>query len=1227
MLNRLVKFELSYHAKQIAFWVVMFVMSFYGGFIALAPDIFGSGLAGSRLKANGAQMIAGGLANAALPVIFFGGVFTVTGILRDKTSKMLEIVHATPISTRDMTLSRMIGIFTIICISLFVFLIAQFLGQFSPTLDKEILGPINPLYYLQPFMLITVINALFVTAFFTLIAGLTQNRMLVLVSAIGLFFFSIMVGVLDILDAPKWFQAVADPFGSIAYNLDTEFWGPNDRNTKLLPLTGYLGLNRLVWTIISLGTLALVFGRFKRGLITGKTKLRHTSNMVATGEAYSGVITTTGIRADFAALWTRFKFEYFTTVKSIPFLILASLAAALFAFIIIITVFFSPQKLIPTSLNMVSIAFNPITFTPIMILIIAFFAGEITFHDRGAKFDELLDSTNVSNWPLLTSKWLSLMGVVTTICVLAMLIAMAVQVITNSPPIDFGLYLRATFLNRLPEYLLFAALAMTVQSFVPNRIIGMLAAAGAIVSVNYFIGRLPFFHPLMGFGGTSPGAVSEISPYNNWIAFRWFNFYWGMFMLALAVLSIWLWRRGLQTDLLSRFKTIGRNISARSAAIMALAIVGFIGSGIYIYQAYDKVNWSNQKTQEARQVTAEKLFATERDLPRPHTRAVSVTAEIYPSKQEAIISGKMTLQNSSGEPIAELYVQPSTNHRKDMRRLTIEGATEVMEGKNADGDDVKDIRKFNTRLYRFDPPLAEGKFVELDFEAFLHAPRLADGSAISKNGTFLNNWGDIGGSTRVIPIFGPPDTRITSSKKRRKLGLEKYPNLPEPTAEGSNLSLFGIFTGPADTIDFEGHICTEAPQIPIAPGNLISEEIKDGRTCRTYKTNQPISNFFSILSGKYAVTEDSWTASDGKVIPIHVYHAKHHDYSVDEMINASQFALSHYTEHFAPYQYDYFRIMEVPFIGFAQAFAGTIPYSEQGFIMDSGDPGDIKTIDNASLTTMHEMGHQWFAHQIVPGYSRGFNVLSEGLTSYITMDAYEAMYGWDKAHYAIENFTIAQMQALQFIDSEKEVPLSKARGQQYLVYNKADWVLWGLKHYIGPQTMRDTMKGFLEDYGLKGPPYPTTANVTQILKDAAGPEYHQLIDDQWDRMVWWKFGYGSNSPTVTETADGKWRVTFTLNSDKDIKTETMKTSESWSDIDGEILNEPLEIGFYADTPKKLWSAWSALERVRVTKTEQIFTFELDEKPTHIAIDPRRLLQERNVDDNVRIISESSAFSR
>ena len=89
----------------------------------------------------------------------------------------------------------------------------------------------------------------------------------------------------------------------------------------------------------------------------------------------------------------------------------------------------------------------------------------------------------------------------------------------------------------------------------------------------------------------------------------------------------------------------------------------------------------------------------------------------------------------------------------------------------------------------------------------------------------------------------------------------------------------------------------------------------------------------------------------------------------------------------------------------------------------------------------------------------------------------------------------------------------------------------------------------------------------------------------------------------------------------------MKQSKSWDEIEGEVLNEPLEIGVYSEDPKKLWSAWSKLETIWVTDAKQEVSLILDEKPSYIAIDPRRLLQERSIDDNVRSISEGSAFAR
>ena len=1212
MLGKLLKFEQGFQSKQIGFWVVIIIMFCLGFITPWAPEVFGSNLAGEKIKANGAQMIAGGIVGWDVAAIFFAAIFVVTGVLRDKTHNMLEIIHATPVSTFDMTSSRMIGIYVTVFICIIANTFGQFFGQFNPQIDSETLGPINGLYYLQPMLLFTAFNTLVVTAFFTLIAGMTQNRMLVFVSAVGLFFYSIMSGLIIQVDPPQWVQAIVDPFANIAYSLDTEYWTPEQRNSQMLPIFGYVGLNRLVWGTLSLLTLAGVFGLFKRGLVTGKTKLNKSSALSEVSiKPYHNVTPQTGYSADISAVFARIKLEYLSTVKSVPFVIMASLAAALFSVLLIITVFFSPQKLVPTSQTMSAIGFT--SFLIPIVLIITFFSGEMMWRDRTSKFTELLDSTTVKNWPLLLGKWMALAAILATLCLVAIFIGMTVQMLAGGPPINLSIYLKTAFLNVYPNYLALAFLALFVQSFAPNRIVGMLLAAAAMIFFTLIVTRLPFYHPLMGFRGTSPGGISEISPYGNWIRFRWFNFYFGALCALFAVVSTWLWRRGLQTGLIARFKDVKRQITPVSGGLAAVFLTAFIGSGVYIYGAYEKADWQNSKAREKSQVKAEKLLSPEYKLLLPKIQSVKVDADLYPSKQEGTVSGSFILKNTHKTPITEVYINPASVHSEDVKRLEIEGAIRLTEGKNADGDDIQDFIDLDLAVFKFDPPMAPGAVVQMNFETFFHAPRLADGSVINKNGTFMNNANF--GSAQALPIIGVPDVQLRNPDKRRKYNLpklEKRANRDDLKARQNN-----FFSAYGDYIDLEATVCTDANQIPIAPGDFMEERISGNRRCRDYKSDNPINNFFSFLSGDYAVTEDSWTDPNGKVIPIHVYHNENHTYSIQDIIKSVKFGLGHYTEKFGPYQYNYVRIMEVPFIGFAQAFAGTIPYSEQGFIMDGGDPDDTQTLDNAAQTTLHEMAHQWFGHQIVPAPTRGFNVLSEGLTSYATMDAYEALYGFDKARYALEKSTIEQMQALAFIDRSKEVPLAVAGEQQYLVYNKADWVLWGLKGYIGREKMHEAMQNFINDYGTKGAPYPTTLQLLEYLRDAAGPDYDQLISDQWDRITWWELAYGEGEINVTPNSDGTYKVTLPLKIDKKISTEAESKQISVTKIEGESLDEWIEIGFYENAPKDKWSDWTALEKVRVSQSETTLTFNLKMRPNHIALDPRRLLQEKNVTDNVK----------
>ncbi|MBK6775457.1 MAG: hypothetical protein IPG74_06280 [Flavobacteriales bacterium] len=98
---------------------------------------------------------------------------------------------------------------------------------------------------------------------------------------------------------------------------------------------------------------------------------------------------------------------------------------------------------------------------------------------------------------------------------------------------------------------------------------------------------------------------------------------------------------------------------------------------------------------------------------------------------------------------------------------------------------------------------------------------------------------------------------------------------------------------------------------------------------------------------------------------IEVYYQKEHAVNVPRMLNSMRKSLAYYSEHFGPYPQKQARIIEFSsFQGtFAQAFPGTMPYSESiGFITDLTADEDI---DMVFYVVAHEMGHQWWAHQVM----------------------------------------------------------------------------------------------------------------------------------------------------------------------------------------------------------------------------------------------------------------------
>ena len=1208
MLRDLIKFEAQLQFRQIGFWVTIGIL-FLAGLLSGSTDFLTIGMeGGERIKVNGSIVIANFVGTISVLVIFFAAIFVVTGLMRDDLHKSLEIIHSTPVKMSQMVTSRMLIVWltTILCASAAV--VGYMFGQFMPWADAEKYQAFNLMFYIQPLVLFIIINALLVTGFYTLVAVATRNRAIVYVSAVGLFILSITISTILTTQAPDWARALFEPFGGEGLTVLTEYWPAAEKNTRLLPVNNYFGLNRIIATLLGLALFILSFNLSKRGIVNRRTRGKMIEAPRIIADRVKPLTPQLGFRHNLTTTARRTWFEFESTMRSVAIIILVSIAVVIFVVNMVFGDMFNPSPTLQTSSAVVNLALG--SFTLSMVIVMVFFGSDIIWRDRTAGMHRIVDSTPVKSTSLLIAKWGALALLLATLVGIGLIMAFITQLFFGETAVIPRTYLAIGVLNFFMIFFFQGMLVMFIQNFTPNRVIGMLVSGGTLIGLAVVLPQLPFYHPLMGFGTPSPGGFSEMAGFSNMKSFVWEFSYWMSFVLILAVLSIWLWRRGLQAKLLERLRTVTKRITPATGAIFAIASACFMGLGFMGYQDYSARDYRNSDERDAYAAEFERLVKDSYDRPAPRITKVSVDVDFDPSSRTAKFAARYTIDNPHIEAIERSFLN-SGRDVKNILNLEIENASRVT------GETLADelYTEYDVMEYRFDPPLAPGESREMRFETRYTAPTITSGSSIASNGTFVNN------NSALIRFGGLEAAFLTNPDKRRKFDLGERIEWPERDDKGARrYNLLTSFSGYSDYVDFDARVCTVESQIPVAPGKFIREYENNGKLCREYKAINPIHNFFSFLTAEYSVAEDVWSnpSIGGDDVKLEIYYHPEHNYNVELMMQAMKTSFDVYTETFSPYQYAQLRIMEFPYGAFAQAFAGTVPFSENiGFVQDPGKADDPKTVDFASYVTMHEIGHQWFAHQLVGAFAKGSNLLSEGLTENATMLAYERQFDFASARRMHEVRATQRYLMDRATDSDDEPVLAEAENQGYLNYNKTSWVFWGMRHIMGNDDIQRAVKRFLVEYHAdNGTPYPTTLELIEILKEETDPRYHQLIEDYWNKITFWDLSF---TDEIKLSAKGdKFDVSLPIKIDKKYASEEDGKETSVTKIDDAELNEWVEIGFYTEDPKDdLGTNPFATRVVRLTEAESVQEFTLDKKPTHIVLDPKRSLIERNVKDNVK----------
>ena len=670
--------------------------------------------------------------------------------------------------------------------------------------------------------------------------------------------------------------------------------------------------------------------------------------------------------------------------------------------------------------------------------------------------------------------------------------------------------------------------------------------------------------------------------------FTWFTIYWALFSCLIAIASIAFYRRGKEVAWARRTRVAGQRFQGGLRLAAGLAALAFVATGVWVFYNTKVLNTITSPNEaKKRRAEYEKTYKKYEKLDQPRVLAVEYQIDIFPEKRGVEMRAKQKIRNESAKPISEIHFSVDNDHETDIR---LDGAT------LATDDKVHDYR-----IYKLAKPMEPNEEREMSFTVKGEQHGFAnsvDRRQFVQNGTFFNNM--------LAPQIGyQAGGEMTDRNDRRKYGLPEK-DLMQPLERNCVEHCLNTYlSNSSDWVSVDTVISTSADQIAVAPGSLLKEWKENGRNYYHYKLDKDSLNFYSFISARYEVAREKWNGID-----IEVYFHPEHRWNVPRMTQSVKKSLEYYVKNFGPYYHKQARIIEFPRVAtFAQAFPGTMPYSEAiGFIADLRDP---ENIDHVFYIVAHEMGHQWWAHQVIGANMQGATILSETQAQYSALMVMEKEYGRDIMRKFLE------YEADRYLRSRgserlKERPLERVEASQgYIHYQKGSLVMYYLKEMIGEEKVNAALHQVIEKFAYAPPPYPTSYELVDRLQAQTPAEYQYLIKDLFEEIT--LFSNRATQVTAKKLPDGKYEVTV----EADVK--KLKADEKGNEIEVPV-KDWIEVGAFAKPEKgKKFGKTLYRERLLIDTPHITKTFIVAELPEKAGIDPFHLLVDRTPDDNTKKI--------
>jgi hypothetical protein len=1124
---------------------------------------------------------------------FFGSIVMAaifgTSILRDFQRDTYQIIFTKPITKFAYLGGRWAGSFITTLLIFTGLPLGEALGSYAPWADHTRIVPVDFAMLAYHYAVLIAPQIFFLGAIFFLVAALTRQVIVVYLQGAALFaiYFIDFVTVSQARSLRPFWPAVFDPVGMLLSNSVTRYWTVTDQNTLWMPLTGMFLWNRIVWMSVGLAALLATFVFFPmsaEALTARRSRKQKRTEQESTAPPaprFHNLLPSVSTSFSPATIWMQLvslSRIYFRNIfREIPFWAIA--------FIMVVFCLVAGHgaghqdgtNVWPvTYLMLQSIEGNGILF---LYIVATMYAGELIWRERDTHFEQIHDALPVPSWIDTLGKLVALASAELVLLTVVMLCGIISQITAGYYHFELLQYFKELYIVTFPAVLIFALLAFFVQTIVSNKFVGHGIVIGVFI-LSIVLDTMGISDRLYIYDDIVPYTYSDMNGYGHFAKpIFWSTFYWLAWACVLGVLASLLARRGAETGLRARLRVARQSLPAY-AVLLAVPLLAAIGSGAWYYYNTHVLNPFLTNT-DVRTVQAdyEKLYKRYERAPIPKITAVETAVNIYPENRSFNATGTYTAVNETDKPIQDIYV---TNGRRSLKQITFDRPFSTTLADN----------KHGFWIYHLATPLNPGEPLLIHFQCGYENPGFRNANEQAEfafNGTFFDR--------DYFPSLGYDLGReINNPVRRREEGLGPLEELPDRgDAYGMNTNLFGP---DSNFVTYHSVVSTSPGQIAISPGDLKREWQQDGRRYFEYSMGSTkIQDFFSYISGDFAVKRDNWNG-----VRLEIYYYPTHTYDLDKMFGAAKAGLDYYTKNYGPYQFDQFRVIEFPrYRNFAQSFPNTVPYSEAiGFIGRLQRPDDI---DFTWFVTAHELAHQWWGHQLVGGLEKGSNMMSESLAEYSALRVMEHKYG--DAH--MRRFLKHELDGYlrgRAGEVRHEPPLVLVQNEPYVWYQKGSMAFYALSDAIGEDKVNLALKEFLDEWKLKGPPYPDTRGLVEALRKQTPPDLQYMITDMFETIT--LYDNKAVSAKVVPTADHKYKVTLVV--------DARKMRANGDGAETEIpVHDLIEVGVFKgkkDSEEPLHT-----EKVWITQPHTTFTFVVDEPPTRAAIDPYSKLIDRNPEDN------------